>query len=193
MRPSTPGRAKSGAAAPIANVFTSGCPARQEPASIHPATTPATTQALPWNMARTPSLSRHRFGGNSVATLLARIRLLRSEARPPITTVDTRVAPGVSSTIRRATTIIPAPAWSAWPSRGIRRAWLNDECRPCLARAWRAVKKRAGADGKLVKVGTGRGKQQTLRDDVARSAINGRDDRSGAMGLRFPTELLPSK
>src|SRR5262245_43375274 len=91
VRPSTPGRAKSGAAAPISNVFTSGCAAGQAPASIHPATTPATTQAPLSLMVCTPScrqqiglrmdlrpavglqqayppaLPTHRQGGRSVA------------------------------------------------------------------------------------------------------------------------------
>jgi hypothetical protein len=128
-----------------------------------------------------------------VAILLARIRLLKSAARPPITTIDTRVAPGVSSTIRRATTRIPVSAWSAWPGSGIRRGWLNNEYRPCLAKAWRAVKERAGGDGKRVKVGTGTGKQKTLRDSVGRPALKGQDDHSGARELPFPTELSVSK
>jgi unsaturated rhamnogalacturonyl hydrolase len=75
--------------------------------------------------------------------------------------------------------------------RGIRRGWLNrDEYQPCVEKAWRAVKERTGADGKLVNVCTGTGKQKTLDDYFKRPAINGRDDRGGAMGLLFATELL---
>ncbi|HWG47445.1 MAG TPA: glycoside hydrolase family 88 protein [Gemmataceae bacterium] len=77
--------------------------------------------------------------------------------------------------------------------RGIRRGWLaKDDYRSCVDRAWRAVKERTGADGKLVNVCTGTGKQQTLRAYFERPAINGRDDRGGAMGLLFATELLAS-
>jgi rhamnogalacturonyl hydrolase YesR len=78
--------------------------------------------------------------------------------------------------------------------RGIRRGWLNkDDYQPCVERAWRAIKERTGADGKLVNVCTGTGKQKTLRDYLERPAINGRDDRGGAMGLLFATELLAEK
>ncbi len=78
--------------------------------------------------------------------------------------------------------------------RGIRRGWLaGDDYRPCVERAWRAVKSRTGADGRLVNVCTGTGKQKTLRDYLERPAINGRDDRGGAMGLLFATELLAAE
>lgn len=75
--------------------------------------------------------------------------------------------------------------------RGIRRGWLaKSDYQPCVEAAWRAVKERTGSDGKLVNVCTGTGKQKTLRDYFERPAINGRDDRGGAMGLMFSTELL---
>jgi rhamnogalacturonyl hydrolase YesR len=78
--------------------------------------------------------------------------------------------------------------------RGIRRGWLaKDDYRPCVERTWRAVKERTSADGKLVNVCTGTGKQKTLRDYLERPAINGRDDRGGAMGLLFATELLAAE
>jgi hypothetical protein len=77
--------------------------------------------------------------------------------------------------------------------RGIRRGWLKSEYQPCVDKAWRAVKERTSADGKLVNVCTGTGKQKTLRDYLNRPAINGRDDRGGAMGLLFATELLATK
>ena len=76
--------------------------------------------------------------------------------------------------------------------RGIRRGWLaRNDYWPCVQRAWRAVKERTSADGQLVNVCTG--KQKTLRDYLQRPAINGRDDRGGAMGLLFATELLAEK
>ncbi len=75
--------------------------------------------------------------------------------------------------------------------RGIRRGWLKEaDYRPCVEAAWRAVKERTGADGKLVNVCAGTGKQKTLKAYLERPAINGRDARGGAMGLMFATELM---
>src|SRR5262245_51919924 len=75
--------------------------------------------------------------------------------------------------------------------RGITRGWLpKDEYQPSVERAWAAIKERTSADGKLVNVCTGTGKMKTLRDYFERPAINGRDDRGGAMGLMFTTELM---
>jgi hypothetical protein len=78
--------------------------------------------------------------------------------------------------------------------RGIRRGWLpRHEYQPYIEHAWRAVKERTSADGKLVNVCTGTGKQKTLQNYLERPAINGRDDRGGAMGLLFATELLAAE
>src|SRR4051794_17802197 len=78
--------------------------------------------------------------------------------------------------------------------RGIRRGWLaEEEYRPCVDRAWRAILERTGPDGRLVNVCAGTGKQKTLRDYLDRPAINGRDDRGGAMGLIFSVELLAAE
>jgi unsaturated rhamnogalacturonyl hydrolase len=75
--------------------------------------------------------------------------------------------------------------------RGIRRGWLaKEEYRPCVDRAWRAILERTGPDGRLVNVCAGTGKQKTLQDYFNRPAVNGRDDRGGAMGLFFSVELL---
>jgi rhamnogalacturonyl hydrolase YesR len=75
--------------------------------------------------------------------------------------------------------------------RGIRRGWLaKDEYQPCVDQAWRAIKERTSPDGKLVNVCTGTGKQKTLQDYFDRPAINGLDDRGGAMGMMFAVELL---
>ena len=75
--------------------------------------------------------------------------------------------------------------------RGVRHGWLSpDEYRPCVDRAWKAVAERTSPDGRLVNVCTGTGKQKTLRDYLERPAINGRDDRGGAMGVMFAVELL---
>lgn len=78
--------------------------------------------------------------------------------------------------------------------RGIRRGWLDaDVYQPCVARAWKAIQERTSPDGKLVNVCAGTGKQQTLQDYFDRPAINGRDDRGGAMGLLFSTELMATR
>jgi unsaturated rhamnogalacturonyl hydrolase len=75
--------------------------------------------------------------------------------------------------------------------RGIRRGWLaRADYQPWVDLAWRAIEQRTSPDGKLVNVCTGTGKQKTLRDYFERPAINGRDDRGGAMGMMFATELL---
>jgi rhamnogalacturonyl hydrolase YesR len=75
--------------------------------------------------------------------------------------------------------------------RGIRRGWLaKDAYQPCVDRAWRAIQSRTSPTGELVNVCTGTGKQKTLEDYFKRPAINGRDDRGGAMGLMFTTELM---
>ncbi len=78
--------------------------------------------------------------------------------------------------------------------RGIQRGWLaKEDYQPSVDRAWRAIKERTSTDGKLVNVCAGTGKQKTIRDYFNRPAINGRDDRGGAMGLLFATELLASE
>jgi rhamnogalacturonyl hydrolase YesR len=75
--------------------------------------------------------------------------------------------------------------------RGIRRGWLaRDEYQPSVDRAWTAIKQRTSASGELVNVCTGTGKQKTLQAYFDRPAINGRDDRGGAMGMIFAVELL---
>jgi unsaturated rhamnogalacturonyl hydrolase len=74
--------------------------------------------------------------------------------------------------------------------RGIRHGWLNHTYQRNVERAWRAIEARTGTDGKLVNVCAGTGKQKTLEDYFKRPAITGRDDRGGAMGLLFATELL---
>jgi rhamnogalacturonyl hydrolase YesR len=78
--------------------------------------------------------------------------------------------------------------------RGIRRGWISqDEFQSSVDRAWQAIQERTSPDGKLVNVCTGTGKQKTLQDYFDRPAINGRDDRGGAMGLMFTTELMSAE
>lgn len=74
-------------------------------------------------------------------------------------------------------------------SRGIRRGWLSrEDYQERVDRAWEAIESRTGANGDLVNVCTGTSKQKTLQDYFDRPAINGKDDRGGAMGLMFATE-----
>lgn len=76
-------------------------------------------------------------------------------------------------------------------ARGIRRGWLRrEDYQPSVDRAWQAIESRTSPNGDLVNVCTGTGKQKTLQDYFDRPAINGRDDRGGAMGLMFATELM---
>ena len=75
--------------------------------------------------------------------------------------------------------------------RGVRRGWLDRaEFEPSIQRAWYALKSRIGADGGLVDVCTGTGKQKSLREYYDRGAILGRDGRGGAMALMVSTEML---
>jgi rhamnogalacturonyl hydrolase YesR len=75
--------------------------------------------------------------------------------------------------------------------RGIRRDWLDrSEYQPRVDLAWKAIESRTSPIGELVNVCAGTGKQKTLQDYLDRPAINGRDDRGGAMGLMFTTELM---
>lgn len=75
-------------------------------------------------------------------------------------------------------------------ARGIRLGWLSrDDYQPHVDRAWQAIESRTSPNGDLVNVCTGTGKQKTLQDYFDRPAINGKDDRGGAMGLMFATEL----
>lgn len=74
--------------------------------------------------------------------------------------------------------------------RGLRRGWLEAaEWQPVVDRAWRAIKSRIGPEGRLVDVCTGTGKMKSLRDYLDRTAILGRDERGGAMGLMVATEI----
>ena len=77
-------------------------------------------------------------------------------------------------------------------TRGLRRGWLDRETyEPVVRRAWDAIKLRIGlkANGELVDVCTGTGKQKSRRDYYHRAAILGPDDRGGAMALMVSTEI----
>jgi rhamnogalacturonyl hydrolase YesR len=73
--------------------------------------------------------------------------------------------------------------------RGVRTGRLDRATfAPAIEKAWEALKLRIAADGTLVDVCTGTGKQKSLRDYYDRGAILGRDGRGGAMALMVVTE-----
>ncbi len=75
-------------------------------------------------------------------------------------------------------------------ARGVRLGWLDRAAYdPAIRKAWRAAKSRMAADGTLVDVCTGTGKQKSLQDYLDRTAILGEDARGGAMGLLLATEM----
>ena len=68
-------------------------------------------------------------------------------------------------------------------ARGIRLGWLDDSYRPVVERAWRALLAHVLEDGTLVDVCIGTGAGPTRRHYLDRPAVNGADDRGGAMVL----------
>ena len=68
-------------------------------------------------------------------------------------------------------------------ARGIRLGWLDESYRPAVDRAWRALLAHVADDGALVDVCIGTGAGPTRRHYLDRPAVNGADDRGGAMAL----------
>ena len=68
-------------------------------------------------------------------------------------------------------------------ARGIRLGWLDASYRPVVDRAWRALLVHVADDGALVDVCIGTGAGPTRRHYLDRPAVNGADDRGGAMAL----------
>ena len=68
-------------------------------------------------------------------------------------------------------------------ARGIRLGWLDDSYRPVADRAWRALLAHVADDGTLVDVCFSTGAGPTRRHYLDRPAVNGADDRGGAMVL----------
>jgi hypothetical protein len=94
------------------------------------------------------------------------------------------VYPEFSATAMIATAIL----------RGIRNGWLDraaSEKRVDLA--WRAILKRTAADGSVMDMCEGTGKQKTAEDYLRRTAILGRDPRGGGMALYFATEMAAAR
>jgi rhamnogalacturonyl hydrolase YesR len=74
--------------------------------------------------------------------------------------------------------------------RGVRSGWLpRDKYEPLIRKAWPAIQARIAANGELVDVCTGTGKQRSLADYRHRAAILGVDARGGAMALLVATEM----
>ena len=68
-------------------------------------------------------------------------------------------------------------------ARGLRLGWLDDSYRPAADRAWRALLAHVLEDGRLVDVCFSTGAGPTRRHYLDRPAVNGADDRGGAMVL----------
>ena len=68
-------------------------------------------------------------------------------------------------------------------ARGIRLGWLDESYRPAVDRAWRALLAHVADDGTLVDVCFSTGAGPTERYYLDRPAVNGADDRGGAMVL----------
>ncbi len=76
-------------------------------------------------------------------------------------------------------------------TRGMRLGWLDRSYAPVADRAWRALAAHIIEDGGLVDVCSGTGAGPTVRYYFDRPAIEGADDRGGAMALVAAMERLP--
>jgi rhamnogalacturonyl hydrolase YesR len=74
-------------------------------------------------------------------------------------------------------------------ARGIRLGWIDKSYGPDVQRAWRALSAHIVEDGTLVDVCTGTGAGPTRRYYYDRPAIDGPDDRGGAMALLAAIEM----
>jgi unsaturated rhamnogalacturonyl hydrolase len=75
-------------------------------------------------------------------------------------------------------------------ARGVRLGWLDRSYTPAVDRAWRALAAHITEDGGLVDVCSGTGAGPTARYYFDRPAIEGPDDRGGAMALVAAMERL---
>jgi hypothetical protein len=75
-------------------------------------------------------------------------------------------------------------------TRGIRRGWLDRSYAQAADRAWRALAAHITEDGGLVDVCSGTGAGPTARYYFDRPAIEGADDRGGAMALVAAMERI---
>ena len=74
-------------------------------------------------------------------------------------------------------------------ARGLRLGWLDAGVRPVVDRGWRAVAARVNPDGTVKDVCSGTGAQASLEYYLNRPAVNGADDRGGAMALLAAIEM----
>jgi rhamnogalacturonyl hydrolase YesR len=74
-------------------------------------------------------------------------------------------------------------------ARGVRLGWLGKDVSPAIDRGWQAVLARVNADGTLKDVCSGTGAGPTREYYLNRPAINGADDRGGAMALLAAIEM----
>jgi rhamnogalacturonyl hydrolase YesR len=74
-------------------------------------------------------------------------------------------------------------------ARGIGHGWLDTSFRPIVDRAWRGLLARIEADGSLHGVCSGTGARADRQYYLERPAIDGPDDRGGAMALTAALEM----
>ena len=74
-------------------------------------------------------------------------------------------------------------------ARGLRLGWLGPAYRPALELAWQGVAERTDDQGNVVDGCVSTGVQGSLQEYLDRSAIVGRDDRSGGMAIWFAVEM----
>ena len=74
-------------------------------------------------------------------------------------------------------------------ARGIRLGWLDSSFRPVVEHAWRALLAHVEPDGELVDVCISTGAGPTRRYYLDRPAVNGHDDRGGALILGAALEV----
>jgi len=77
---------------------------------------------------------------------------------------------------------------------GIRHGWLDPHSyQPRVDKAWEAIVRRVGPEGRLMDVCESTGKQKSETDYLRRAAILGQDPRGGAMALLFATQMAGLK
>lgn len=74
-------------------------------------------------------------------------------------------------------------------ARGLRLGWLDVSYRPIVERAWQGILSRVVDDGRLVDVCISTGAGPTLSHYLNRTAVNGSDDRGGALVMGAALEM----
>jgi unsaturated rhamnogalacturonyl hydrolase len=77
--------------------------------------------------------------------------------------------------------------------RGVRLGWIDRTFAPTVDRAWRALAAHVTEDGGLVDVCSGTGAGPTARYYFDRPAVEGPDDRGGAMALVAAMEMIATR